>query len=114
MTKQQALERLNLIRVWYEDYGTPDADYDAIVYAIGVIEEAPKGLDTLIKALEAEHKKLIELQSKVGTNLAEEYARAVRNWLVNYQVKCADLAGRYTPYEVLGWIVSDWRKDNGI
>lgn len=52
--------------------------------------------------------------AEVGTNLAEEYARAVRNWLVNYQVKCADLAGRYTPYEVLGWIVSDWRKENGI
>lgn len=47
-------------------------------------------------------------------NLSEEYAKAVRNWLVNYQVNCADLAGRYTPYEVLGWIVSDWRKENGI
>ena len=56
-----------------------------------------------------------ELQSApLGTNLTEEYAKAVRNWLVNYQVKCADLAGRYTPYEVLGWIVSDWRKENGI
>ena len=52
--------------------------------------------------------------AELGTNLTEEYARAVRNWLVNYQVKCADLAGRYTPYEVLGWIVSDWRKENGI
>ena len=47
-------------------------------------------------------------------NLSEEYAKAVRNWLVNYQIKCAELKGRYTPYEVLGWIVSDWRKDNGI
>lgn len=46
--------------------------------------------------------------------ISEEYARAVRNWLVNYQVKCAELKGRYTPYEVLGWIVSDWRKENGI
>ncbi len=54
------------------------------------------------------------LKAQLGTNLAEEYAKAVRNWLVNYQVKCADLAGRYTPYEVLGWIVSDWRKENGI
>ena len=54
------------------------------------------------------------LKAQLSTNLAEEYARAVRNWLVNYQVKCADLAGRYTPYEVLGWIVSDWRKENGI
>lgn len=62
MDKQKALDRLNLIRVWYEDYGTPDADYDAICYAIGVIEEMPEGTDTLIKALEQEHKKLREMQ----------------------------------------------------
>lgn len=46
--------------------------------------------------------------------ISEEYAKAVRNWLVNYQVKCAELRGRYTPYEVLGWIVNDWRKENEI
>ena len=47
-------------------------------------------------------------------NLSEEYAKAVRTWLVQYQVKCAELQGRYTPYEVLGWVVSDWRKENEI
>ena len=47
-------------------------------------------------------------------NLSEEYAKAVRNWLVNYQIKCVELKGRYTPYEVLGWIVNDWRKENGL
>ena len=62
MTKQQALDRLNFMRVWYEDSGTPDADYDAICYAIGVIEAQPAELETLIKALEAEHKKLREMQ----------------------------------------------------
>lgn len=46
--------------------------------------------------------------------ISEEYAKAVRSWLVDYQVKCAELHGRYTPYEVLGWIVNDWRKDNEI
>ena len=46
--------------------------------------------------------------------ISEEYAKAVRSWLINYQVRCAELKGRYTPYEVLGWIVSDWGKDNGI
>lgn len=60
-------------------------------------------------------KKVVEwLKEFPPAELDREYARAVRNWLVNYQVKCADLAGRYTPYEVLGWIVSDWRKENGI
>lgn len=62
MDKQKALDRLNLIRVWYEDYGTPDADYDAICYAINIIEAQPEELDTLIKALEQEHKKLREMQ----------------------------------------------------
>lgn len=46
--------------------------------------------------------------------ISEEYAKAVRNWLVHYQVKCAELQGRYTPYEVLGWVVSDWRRENEI
>lgn len=46
--------------------------------------------------------------------ISEEYAKAVRTWLINYQVRCAELDGRYTPYEVLGWIVSDWRKENEI
>ena len=47
-------------------------------------------------------------------NLSEEYAKAVRNWLVNYQIKCAELMCRYTPYEILGWIVNDWRREKGI
>lgn len=59
-------------------------------------------------------RKLIEEEPPAQQNLSEEYAKAVRNWLVNYQIKCAELKGRYTPYEVLGWIVSDWRKENGI
>ena len=46
--------------------------------------------------------------------ISETYAKAVRSWLVNYQVKLSELDGRYTPYEVLGWVVSDWRKENGI
>lgn len=46
--------------------------------------------------------------------ISEEYAKAVRTWLINYQVRCAELKGRYTSYEILGWIVSDWRKENEI
>ena len=46
--------------------------------------------------------------------ISEEYAKAVRTWLIDYQVRCAELKGRYTPYEILGWIVSDWRKENEI
>jgi hypothetical protein len=55
-----------------------------------------------------------ELPSAQPEPISEEYAKAVRTWLINYQVRCAELAGRYTPYEILGWIVSDWRKENEI
>ena len=54
------------------------------------------------------------IEALEGLDLTEEYAKAVRSWLVGYQVKCADLKGRYTPYEVLGWIVADWRHENEI
>ena len=63
-------------------------------------------------------KKLMErmnaLPSAQLESISEEYAKAVRTWLINYQVRCAELKGRYTPYEILGWIVSDWRKENEI
>ena len=63
MDKQQALDQLRLMQAWHEDFGNgPCPDYDAICYAIGVIEEMPEGTDTLIKALEQEHKKLREMQ----------------------------------------------------
>ena len=57
---------------------------------------------------------LRSLPSAQPEPISEEYAKAVRTWLINYQVRCAELAGRYTPYEILGWIVSDWRKENEI
>ena len=63
MNRQKALNQLRLMQAWHEDNGNgPCPDYDAICYAIGVIEEAPEGLDNLIKALEQEHKKLLEMQ----------------------------------------------------
>lgn len=63
MNRQQALNQLRIMQAWHEDFGNgPCPDYDAICYAINIIEEAPEGLDNLIKALEAEHKKLREMQ----------------------------------------------------
>ena len=63
MNRQQALNQLRLMQAWHEDFGDgPNADYDAICYAISIIEAQPKELDTLIKALEQEHKKLREMQ----------------------------------------------------
>ena len=63
MNRQQALNQLRLMQAWHEEFGDgPNADYDAICYAINIIEAQPEGLDTLIKALETEHKKLREMQ----------------------------------------------------
>ena len=63
MDRKQALDQLRVMQAWHEDFGNgPCPDYDAICYAIGVIEEAPDGLDNLIKALEQEHKELLEMQ----------------------------------------------------
>ena len=63
MNRQQALNQLRLMQAWHEDFGNgPCPDYDAICYAINIIEEMPEGMDALIKALEQEHKKLLEMQ----------------------------------------------------
>lgn len=46
-------------------------------------------------------------------NLSEAYSKAVFTWLMDYQIRVAELKGRYTPYEVLSWVINDWRKENG-
>ena len=44
--------------------------------------------------------------------LSDAYMKAVWTWLLDYQIKAAKLKGRYTPYEVLSWVASDWRKEH--
>ena len=44
--------------------------------------------------------------------LSDAYMKAVWTWLSNYQIKAAELKGRYTPYEVLSWVANDWRKEH--
>ena len=44
--------------------------------------------------------------------LSDAYAKAVWTWLLDYQIKAAELKGRYTPYEVLSWVANDWRKEH--
>lgn len=44
--------------------------------------------------------------------LSDAYMKAVWTWLCNYQIKAAELNGRYTPYEVLSWVANDWRKEH--
>lgn len=65
----------------------------------------------LVKEIISEQPDIAQVQSPP---ISEMYAKAVRSWLVNYQVKLAEMHGQYTPYAVLGWVVSDWRKENRI
>ena len=44
--------------------------------------------------------------------LSAVYTKAVWTWLLDYQIKAAELKGRYTPYEVLSWVANDWRKEH--
>jgi len=44
--------------------------------------------------------------------LSDAYMKAVWTWLLDYQIKAAELKGKYTPYEVLSWVANDWRKEH--
>lgn len=53
-----------------------------------------------------------KLPSAQPEPLSDAYMKAVWTWLLNYQIKAAELKGRYTPYEVLSWVANDWRKEH--
>jgi len=55
---------------------------------------------------------LEKLPSAQPEPLSDAYMKAVWAWLLNYQIKAAELKGRYTPYEVLSWVANDWRKEH--
>ena len=55
----------------------------------------------------------IKVLPSAQPNLSEAYSKAVFTWLMDYQIRTAELNGRYTPYEVLSWVINDWRKENG-
>ena len=55
---------------------------------------------------------ILNLPSAQPEPLSDAYTKAVWTWLLEYQIKAAELKGRYTPYEVLSWVTNDWRKDH--
>ena len=54
-----------------------------------------KSINTLVKALETEHRKLKEMQSKVGTNLAEVDTREVRGYSIDANALMEKVAEEY-------------------
>ena len=136
ISRQAAIERFDYIRPrdpMTSDY-THGIDVGIALCKVAIREQPPAQLGTDCISRQAaishvddvpyikEHpnagllwKAWIEsLPSAQPKPISEEYAKAVECWLMTYQIKCAELRGRYTPYEILGWIVSDWRKDNEI
>ena len=55
---------------------------------------------------------ILNLPSAQPEPLSDAYTKAVWTWLLEYQIKAAELKGRYTPYEVLSWVANDWRKEH--
>ena len=82
----------------------------------GQDEEVYRQMDRLAEALDMAIDALGKDTDVPSSNLisrqAREYAKAVFVWLLDYQIKAAELKGRYTPYEVLSWVANDWRKEN--
>lgn len=64
------------------------------------------------KSIGQAHRMLVQLPP-AQPDLSEAYSKAVFTWLMDYQIRVAELKGRYTPYEVLSWVINDWRKENG-
>ena len=88
MNRQHALNQLRLMQAWHEDNGNgPCPDYDAICYAIGVIEAQPNGMDTLIRALEKQHQRLLEFQPAQPTQLTDDDIETIRIHLSAFKEK---------------------------
>ena len=80
-------------------------------------EDLTKGIETYFGDLPiAVHYDMLALAQRLPSvqpePLSDAYMKAVWTWLLNYQIKAAELKGRYTPYEVLSWVANDWRKEH--
>ena len=55
---------------------------------------------------------LERVSSAQPEQLSDAYMKSVWTWLLDYQIKVAELKGRYTPCEVLSWVANDWWKEH--
>ena len=74
--------------------------------------ECYKNLNVFENAKDLAEHALRGLPSAQPEPLSDAYTKAVWTWLLEYQIKAAELKGRYTPYEVLSWGANDWRKEH--
>ena len=85
------------------------AAIDILYNFAGCIDDTP---GDWYKAFKKYKYELENLPSAQPEPLSDAYMNAVWTWLIDYQIKAAELKGRYTPYEVLSWVVNDWRKEH--
>jgi len=89
---------------------------DAIKLLANALWSTPNELYTSFNCYENCEKVVKEafhwLPSAEPEPLSDAYMKAVWTWLLDYQIKVAELEGIYTPYEVLSWVANDWRKEH--
>lgn len=95
-----------------------DEIYDSIkkcekALASGVFNEKERfGIECEMKSLRYSLDVFENLPSVHPEPISDVYMKAVWTWLLDYQIKAAELKGRYTPYDVLSWVANDWRKEH--
>lgn len=82
------------------------AYFNRRVSEMDIAQDCKAELFGMVVALGFKHEKSAQ------PNLPEAYSKAVFTWLMNYQIRAAELKGKYTPYEVLSWVANDWRKEH--
>ena len=91
----------------------PDINVGDMISREELLEELncinlPVGNETIDKIFSV----IENMPSAQPESLSDAYTKAVWTWLLDYQIKAAELKGRYTPYEVLSWVANDWRKEH--
>ena len=104
MSKQQDLETLGI--------KTGETCEDAISRRDAIEKVAELLKHTFVEYRDIAEKAIGKLPSVQPEPLSDAYMNAVWTWLIDYQIKAAELKGRYTPYEVLSWVANDWRKEH--
>lgn len=84
----------------------------AIEGAAKIIERDTSGNNDVVKAMQAWKEWIMALPS-AQPDLPEAYAKKVWTWLLDYQTTAAELKAKYSAYEVLSWVVNDWRRGHG-
>lgn len=116
MTREEAIKGLKVLAKDFSGYRPNEEMFNM---AIEALEQPETPMVTIALEITEEEYQRIRQQMKTAPIVVTPppvpidvaYARVVWSWLMDYQMKVAELNGRYTPYEVLSWVSNDWRKE---